>query len=946
MDWQRFARLSRAGLAPRAALMMAVAAGAYFAGARAGYALQIPAGIVTLWPPAGIMLGLLLHCRRSDWPAVVAGGLLASTASDRFSGYSIPLAMWAAVANLGESLFAAWILTRGGRRVRLDTLRGVLELVVGAVLAANALTAVVGALMLHVGFDTALHVAWLTWWVGDGLGMLIVAPVIIVAARKVTSYPFGNRRRIAEAIVLFSLLTLTAQLVLGAMADHSIQPGLYITFPLLLWASLRFGSGGAAVATLVVAFWATWNASHGIGPFVDETPSSPAVAWGVYSFLVVASLTSLVPAAIVEELRAAHAKQAESEARYRAVVHTATDAIIRIDQDSRIEFANAAVQRIFGYAPHEVTGRLLTDLIPEQLRDRHHRSQERSVAAGEPHLLWSAVEVTGLHRDGREVPLEVSFGETVEHGTRRSTGVLRDISEKRQAQAALRDAEERMRFALEASSVGVWEYDLTTGRVTWSPTMEALHGLVGGTFLGTFDAFLSLIHDEDRPEAAAEIERSTHAQTDAHFVYRTTWPDGSVHSLSGVGRTFHGPDGRPLRAAGIAMDVTDQLRLEAQVRQSQKLESLGLLAGGIAHDFNNLLTAIDGYGQLLRGSLGPEHDGQKDLAEILKAAERAAALTKQLLAFSRQQILEPRVLDLREVLQSIEPLVRRLIGEDIQVSTRVRGEIGAVRADPGQVEQVVLNLAINARDAMPEGGLLLLELANVDLAETYARSHIEVTPGSYVMLAVTDTGSGMSPELAQRIFDPFFTTKAAGKGTGLGLSTVYGIVKQSGGSVAVYSEPGHGSTFKVYFPRLDEPADADHEHPSADTGVVSEHILVVEDDEPLRRLAQRVLEQRGYEVTVAATPTEALRLVEEAGAAPDLLLTDVVLPEMSGRIVAERLVARNPQLRVLFMSGYTDDAVVRRGVLHGETHFLQKPFRATELLRKVREALESSTPYG
>ena len=940
MDWRRIARWIQTSPTKRATVLVLVAGVAYFTGARAGYALQIPGGIVSLWPPAGIMLGLLVRTPRRDWPAIITGGLLASIVSDLRSNYAVHLAIWAAVANLGESLLAAWVLTRNGRRVTLHTLRGVLEFLAGAVLAANAVTAVVGGMMLHFGFGQPLLRAWLTWWVGDGLGMLLIAPAIIVARLDDRPHRRLARRRIVEGTALIALLVLVGQLALGGTADQSLQPGLYVTFPLMLWAALRFGPPGAVAATILVAFLATWNASRGVGPFVDGIPSSPSVAWAVYSFLAVASLTSLIPAAILEERRMAHARRAETDARYRAVVETATDAIITIDQHSRIDFANPAVERVFGYAPDELVGRSLTDLMPERLRDRHRRSFERYIATGERHLSWSGVELTGLRRDGTEVPLEVSFGETAGHEWHHFTGVLRDVTEKQLARIALRETEERMRFALEASSVGVWDYDLTTRGISWSPTMEALHGVPRGTFQGTFEALLSLIDEEDRPGVVAELERSTREHSDAHLLYRTTWPDGSVHWVTGVGRIFYGTDSTPVRAAGIGMDVTQQRRLEEQVRQSQKMESIGLLAGGIAHDFNNLLTAITGFGHLMRLSLGDDNN-RADLDEILKAADRAAALTRQLLAFSRQQILEPRVLDLEEVLRSIEPLVRRLIGEDIEVAIHVRPDIGHVRADPGQIEQVIINLAINARDAMPDGGVLLFELANVDLAESYGREHIEVVPGRHLMLAVTDTGSGMSREVSARIFEPFFTTKPSGKGTGLGLATVYGIVKQSGGSIVVYSEPGHGSTFKIYFPRVDERLDAPRAVEPDDTGVVNARILVVEDDEPLRRLVQRILERRGYVVTMAATPAEALRLVEETGAPLDLLLTDVVLPGMSGRMMAERLVAKHPGLRVLYMSGYTDDAVVRRGVLQGATHFVQKPFDRTELLRKVREVLES-----
>jgi PAS domain S-box-containing protein len=923
--------------------MLALVAGiGYFLGARAGYGLQVPGGIATLWPPAGIMLALLVLSRRSEWPAIVAGGWVASLASDLYSNFPVWFSIGAASANLIESVVAAWVLVRVAGQQPLDTLRGLLTLVIGVTIGTNAVTAIGGGLVLHFGGSIEWPTGWFVWWVGDGLGMLIVAPAIMVWRSAALRESVVTRRMLVEAAILFVLLLATGMVALGSPPQWTPQPGLYVVFPLLLWAALRFGPPGAAIATLFVAFLALWPASHGIGPFVERATTLRGAAWLSYSFLAVASVTALIPAAILEERRSALTRQADSEARYRTVVETATDAIVTIDETSRIEFANTAVESILGYSPDELIGRDLTELMVPELRDHHRRSLARYVATGERHIPWRGVVLTALHRDGREVPVEVSFAEMVHDGRHHFTGVLRDITERRDAAAALSRAEDRMRFALEASGVGVWEMDFATRGVRWSTTHEALHGMPEGTFAGTFDAFLAAIHEEDRHGVLEAIEQSKRDRSDANLLYRTTWPDGTVHWLSGIGRTFHADDGTPLRAAGIGMDVTEQRHLEAQYRQAQKMESIGLLAGGIAHDFNNLLAAIEGYGSLLKSSLDQTSPAQADVDEILGAARRAAALTGQMLAFSRKQILRPRVLDLAEVVRSIEPLLRRLIGEDIEVGVRVKDGLGNVRADPGQVEQVILNLAINARDAMPDGGMLLLDLANVELTEAYGRTHLEVAPGRYVMLAVTDTGSGMDADHLQRIFEPFFTTKPAGRGTGLGLATVYGIVKQSDGGLVVYSEPGHGTTFKVYFPRVDDRVESVTEPTVDETTTVSETVLVVEDDEALRRLAHRILSERGYRVMVAPSPADAIEIASSLPAAIDLLITDVVLPEMNGRALAERLAEIQPGLRVLFMSGYTDDAVVRRGVLRRETHFLQKPFRPPDLLQKVREALDAS----
>jgi len=367
-----------------------------------------------------------------------------------------------------------------------------------------------------------------------------------------------------------------------------------------------------------------------------------------------------------------------------------------------------------------------------------------------------------------------------------------------------------------------------------------------------------------------------------------------------------------------------------------------LLAGGVAHDFNNLLGVITGYADLLQKDIGPQHPGARRLDEIRKGADRAAALTRQLLAFSRKQVLQPRVLDLNAVVGDMEKMLGRLIGEDIQVIAKLGTDLGRVKADPGQMEQVIVNLAVNARDAMPQGGKLILETTNAELDESYRRTHPGARPGPYVRLAVSDTGHGIDAATLPRIFEPFFTTKEQGKGTGLGLSTVYGIVKQSGGYIMVYSEPRRGSTFKVYLPRVDEEAQAATEAEGAPEppARASETILLVEDEKALREMIRELLEEGGYTVLEGGSPEEALAAARSHRGPIHLMLTDVVMPRMGGRDLAAELSALRPGLRVLYMSGYTDSAIIHHGVLDAGTHFLQKPFTAHALLRKVRAVLD------
>ena len=380
---------------------------------------------------------------------------------------------------------------------------------------------------------------------------------------------------------------------------------------------------------------------------------------------------------------------------------------------------------------------------------------------------------------------------------------------------------------------------------------------------------------------------------------------------------------------------------EEQLRQSQKLESIGQLAGGIAHDFNNLLTAITGYSELSLRRLEPENPLRRNLEEIKKAGERAAALTRQLLAFSRKQVLQPKVLDLNSVVADFEKMLQRLIGEDVELRTVLSPELASVKADPGQIEQVIMNLVVNARDAMPQGGKLTIETKNVYLDERYARQRVVVTPGSYVMLAVSDTGTGMDEETQKRIFEPFFTTKTKDRGTGLGLSTVYGIIKQSDGYIWAYSEPGMGTTFKTYLPRVDEDAQGYSRSDRMEENVQgTETILLAEDEEMVRKFARELLESGGYKVLESENGDVALSICEQNQEPIHLLITDVIMPEMSGRELAERLSHSRPEVKVLYMSGYTDDAIVHHGRLDEGTNFIQKPFAPDALLQKVRKVLD------
>ncbi len=386
----------------------------------------------------------------------------------------------------------------------------------------------------------------------------------------------------------------------------------------------------------------------------------------------------------------------------------------------------------------------------------------------------------------------------------------------------------------------------------------------------------------------------------------------------------------------------ERISLQEQLQQAQKMEAIGQLAGGVAHDFNNLLTIITGYSDLMLSQLNEEDSLYGDVIEIKRAAERASTLTRQLLAFSRKQVLQPKILDLNQLVANLDKMLRRLIGEDIELVTKMDEKLGRIKADPGQIEQVVLNLVVNARDAMPKGGRLTIETANAELDEYYTRTHLGVKPGHYVMISISDTGAGMTPEVKERIFEPFFTTKEKGRGTGLGLSTVYGIVKQSEGYIWVYSEPGQGTTFKIYFPVIEDMVESLESTPDSKKTVRgTETILLVEDEEMVRGLVRMILERNGYHVLEASGGENALRIAQEYRSQPiHLMVTDVVMPGMSGRELVDCMKILRPEIKILYISGYTNDAIIRHGVLGEGTAFLQKPFTANILTHKIREVLD------
>lgn len=645
------------------------------------------------------------------------------------------------------------------------------------------------------------------------------------------------------------------------------------------------------------------------------------------------------------DLRESQRRLQSSEERLRLMIEGVKDyAIYTIDVEGRVTSWNKGAQIIYGYTSEEILGRDRRQFFLHEDVLANTPMRDLQQAADEGRLSEEAWRVrkdgTKFWAHGTITPLRDEAG-----ALRGFVKVVRDLTERKQIEIELRNSVEALRLrdrAMQAVSQGILITD--PGQpdnpiIYASPGAERLTGYRAEEMVGRNCRFLQGARTD--PAKVNEVREAVRAELECSVEVINYRKDGTPFWNALFISPVRDDQGRTLHFVGVQADVTERHQLEDQLRQSQKLESIGQLASGVAHDFNNLLTVISGYSEILLMSLPPNDPMRDSILAISEAGERAAGLTRQLLIFGRQEVPDLQVVDINSVVQEAQTMLRRMIGEDIVLTAVLDPHLSRVRADAGHIWQVLMNLCVNARDAMPDGGKLTIQTQNIELDEPYTNTHVEVQVGRYVLLSVSDTGTGMTPEVNLRIFEPFFTTKSVGRGSGLGLSVVHGIVRQSQGHIGVYSEVGIGTTFKVYFPIVDDEGVASASEPDPlQVGRGTETVLVVEDEAGVRELALLALRTRGYSVLSAANGVQAMRVVDTHPGRIDLLVTDVVMPEMNGRQLAEALRPRLPEMKVLYMSGYTDDAVVRHGILQAEVAFLQKPYTPIVFVRKVRQVLD------
>ena len=913
-----------------------------------------------VWPPTGIALAAILLRGARISPAIFLGAFIvnATTAGTFQTSFLI------ACGNTLEALLGAYLVNRfAGGRFAFDNGRNIFLFVVFAGFVSTGVSATIGVTALSLfGFGewAAYSSIWLTWWLGDASGALVFTPAVLLWITNPHMRWSGAQR--AELFAIAASILLVGWMVF-VIVDYPVG---FLCLPFCLWPAYRFGQREAATATCLLSLVAIWGTADGRGTFAGHSINESLLL--LQTFMAVTSIVGITVAAAVSDRRAAEEQlrhvneELESRVLSRSeALQTAVDQLAaseaRLAEAQEVantgnwewnvldntEFWSDQLYRIFGVEPKSFSPTFETFLKFLHPDDRAGIREmiRRTLADHQPFQCDNRIvrpngEIRILHVRGRVLVNDA--GQVV-----RFLGIAQDITDRKVAEQVLANSERRLHTIIDAEPACVKVVSPDGTLIDMNPAglemlgADTLAQIRGG-------AVLDLIHPADRKRF-----REAHVAASNGLTQRLEF---RIVGLNGVERWVDSQmvpfdlstdrAGTQSAVLSVTTDVTEHKRLEEQLRQSHKMEAVGVLAGGVAHDFNNLLTAIAGYTDLTLETLDRDDSRRADLLEVRKASERAAALTRQLLAFSRRQVLQTKVLDANALIADVHKLFRRTIPEHITLILDLDPALEPVRADPGQLERVFLNLAVNAADAMPNGGELRIatSIANVD--ERTARRRLPITPGRYIKVEVSDTGVGMSAETLTRIFEPFFTTKERGKSTGLGLATVYGIVKQSGGFIWVDSEEGGGTTFEIYLPAVDEriePTSPVTSPPEAVGG--TETILLAEDDGAVRRLAADVLRKHGYTVLEARDGEEAQGMAETYQGSIDMLVTDVVMPGLSGSQLAERLLKLRPNVLVLYSSGYSENMTRRSGFEEG-LPLLEKPYLPKALLYKVREVLDGT----
>jgi hypothetical protein len=899
--------------------------------------------IPLVWAPSGIALAAILLFGYRMWWGVALGAWLLTFAQGMPVGF---FTLATAIGNTIGAVLCAYLLEHFIQfqypMVRVKYAAGFILYACLLGTTVNAAFNVVGLcyggllpweqLLWKQGFSTAL-----AWWVPNAMGALVVTPLILAWAA-----PGGarwTRRRIVEAACCAGGLLIGTQLSFNSWFVYGMEnyPLAYLPYPFLVWGALRFGLRGATTGTFVVASFSIYELLHQHGPFWAGAGRDSTSLMLIGCYIGVVAVGNLLLAAAAAEREAALHATTESERRYRGVVEDQTDLICRFKPDGTLVFVNQAYCRFHGQPREKLIGTNFFQTLSEQDREipldefgrltpsQPIRMYDNKVVVGAGQFIWQQCMVRALFDEADQI---TEF-----------QAVVQDITLRKQSEEALRRGEEHLQAILHSMPDGVIVLNEHRLATLFNPAAEKIFQRKAVQVLD--HPLDELFAEADRAGYGEYLARQPGADRAGFIEVSALQPGGALLPIDVAVSEI--PRGQTHMSIVVVRDISGRKKLEDQYRQAQKMEAVGRLAGGIAHDFNNLMQAIMGYINLLDRRLSPGDPNHEAVEQIQKSLAHASSLTRQLLAFSRKQVLKPKLLPLNTTVSDMNHLLQRVLGETIQLKMKLATPVPWIRADPGQMEHLILNLAINARDAMPHGGTLEIETRNAEFREETTLASGRLAAGPYAVLRISDTGCGMTPEVQAHLFEPFFTTKGNGKGTGLGLSNVYGVVKQSGGEIMVSSQAGRGTTFELYLPRFEGGA-AEEEStqvvPARTHG--TETVLLVEDEELVRLMLVEVLKAAEYNVLDARHGADALELAERHQGPIDLLVTDMTMPGFSGSELATRLAVPRPKMRVLFISGYTDVEAAQMGKHNQAAQFLQKPFHPDVFLTKTRQILDQN----